>query len=215
MRSAYIHSDVDTLDRVRIMDELRAGEFDVLVGVNLLREGLDLPEVSLVAILDADKEGFLRNERSLTQTVGRAARNVHGRAIMYADTITGSMRKCIDETERRRDKQMRYNAENGITPTQITKERTSLLDNEALQDTRQQYGAAIDRKISDYKIPAQSSGRVADGSHMDYNDKATLQAEIERAKVDMLAAAKQLDFIEAAHRRDYMLLLQERLEKLK
>ena len=214
VRSAYIHSDVDTLDRVRIMDELRAGEFDVLVGVNLLREGLDLPEVSLVAILDADKEGFLRNERSLTQTVGRAARNVHGRAIMYADTVTGSMRKCIEETERRRDKQMRYNAEHGITPTQIQKERTSLLDNEALQDTRRQYGAAIDRKISDYRIPAESSGRVADGSPLDYNDKATLQAEIERAKADMLASAKQLDFIEAAHKRDYMLLLEERLKTL-
>ena len=124
------------------------------------------------------------------------------------------MRRCIDETERRRDKQMRYNAENGITPTQITKERTSLLDNEALQDTRQQYGTAVDKKISGYKIPSESSGRVADGSRLDYNDKATLRAEIEKAKADMLAAAKQLDFIEAAHRRDYMLLLEERLKGL-
>ncbi len=217
VRSAYIHSDVDTLDRVRIMDELRAGEFDVLVGVNLLREGLDLPEVSLVAILDADKEGFLRNERSLTQTVGRAARNVHGRAIMYADTITGSMRKCIDETERRRDKQMRYNAAHNITPTQINKGRSSLLDNEVLQDTRQQYGSAIEKKLhGEYDIPASgSASRVADGERLDYNDINVLRAEIEKAQTEMLAAAKQLDFLEAAHKRDYMLLLQERLEKLK
>ncbi len=215
IRCAYIHSDVDTLDRVRIMDELRAGTYDVLVGVNLLREGLDLPEVSLVAILDADKEGFLRNERSLTQTVGRAARNVHGRAIMYADTITRSMQRTIDETERRRLKQMRYNQEHGITPQQVVKGRSSLLDNEQLTDTRtafaaQQRGAGV----PDESLYA-STMHVADTTTIDYKrpkyTRESLEAEIATTKQRMLAAAKQLDFVEAGQLRDYMLMLSEKL----
>lgn len=213
IRSAYIHSDVETLDRVKIMDELRAGVFDVLIGVNLLREGLDLPEVALVAILDADKEGFLRNERALTQTVGRAARNVNGRAIMYADNITGSMQRCIDETERRRIKQMRFNQENGITPKQIVKSRNSLLDNEELRIV------ADSTSMPDFKTSAKKNGKPS-GSGKASNDESDvlssaplLQAEIDRTKQKMLEAAKQLDFIEAANLRDYMLMLQVRLEE--
>ena len=218
---AYIHSDVDTLDRVRIMDELREGTYDVLVGVNLLREGLDLPEVSLVAILDADKEGFLRNERSLTQTVGRAARNVHGRAIMYADTITGSMRRCIDETERRRMKQMHYNEENGITPKQIVKQRKSLLDNEQLSDTRTAFQAQKQQADLPQMDESLYNLQVADGSLPQATRRLQpitaefLQAEIEKTKQKMLAAAKALDFMEAANLRDYMLMLSEKLEHLK
>lgn len=229
VRSAYIHSDVDTLDRVRIMDELRDGTFDVLVGVNLLREGLDLPEVSLVAILDADKEGFLRDERSLTQTVGRAARNVHGRAIMYADTITGSMQRTIDETERRRNKQMRYNAEHGIVPQQIVKGRNTLLDNEQLQETRAMFSAVLEptgngtatnpkgsapRKGAQYQLDNNQSSKVADSGGIDYQNVEQVKAEIEKTKNEMFAAAKALDFMEAAHKRDYMLMLEERLERI-
>jgi len=229
VRSAYIHSDVDTLDRVRIMDELRDGTFDVLVGVNLLREGLDLPEVSLVAILDADKEGFLRDERSLTQTVGRAARNVHGRAIMYADTITGSMQRTIDETERRRNKQMRYNAEHGIVPQQIVKGRNTLLDNEQLQETRAMFSAVLEptgngtatnpkgsapRKGAQYQLDNKQSSKVADSGGIDYQNVEQVKAEIEKTKNEMFAAAKALDFMEAAHKRDYMLMLEERLERI-
>lgn len=211
VRSAYIHSDVDTLDRVRIMDELREGVYDVLVGVNLLREGLDLPEVSLVAILDADHEGFLRNEKSLTQTIGRAARNVHGRAIMYADSITRSMQNTIDETERRRMKQMRYNQEHGLTPKQIIKPRNSLLDNEQLTETRAAFDA---QKAQPYKFDKKMESKVADASgvtRIDLSDPAVLKAEIEKARNRMMAAAKELDFMEAARLRDYMLALEERL----
>lgn len=218
---AYIHSDVDTLDRVRIMDELREGVYDVLVGVNLLREGLDLPEVSLVAILDADKEGFLRNERSLTQTVGRAARNIHGRAIMYADTITRSMQRCIDETERRRLKQMHYNEEHNIVPRQITKPRKSLLDNEQLTDTRN----AFDKQRHQGSYPTLQAGELLTKLHVADDTTAIpappqptrqeLQAEIDKTKQRMLAAAKALDFMEAANLRDYMLMLSEKLQHLK
>lgn len=217
VRSSYIHSEVDTLDRVRILDELRAGEIDVVIGVNLLREGIDLPEVSLVAILDADKEGFLRNETSLTQTVGRAARNLNGKAIMYADTITKSMQRTIDETERRRAKQMRYNIEHGITPKQIVKGRNTLLDNEQLKETREMFGAVpeLAAKQKTGKAAKQKSlSIVADGSTIDYQSVPDLKKEIEKTREAMLAAAKALDFLEAAHKRDYMLMLQERLDKL-
>ena len=174
-----------------------------------------------MAILDADKEGFLRNERSLTQTVGRAARNVHGRAIMYADTITGSMRRCIDETERRRMKQMHYNEENGITPTQIVKPRKSLLDNEQLTDTRTAFEAQkqtkkpqLDESIYNLQV-ADDSRPGHDRNRLQPLTKEFLQAEIEKTKQKMLAAAKSLDFMEAANLRDYMLMLSEKLEHLK
>ena len=215
VRCSYIHSDVDTLDRVRIMDELREGVHDVLVGVNLLREGLDLPEVSLVAILDADKEGFLRNERSLTQTVGRAARNIHGRAIMYADSITGSMQRTIDETERRRLKQMRYNEEHGITPKQIIKPRKSLLDNEQLAETRALF--ELQKKpaqVADETLMSYHASSSASGKQKAAESPEMLKAEIDRVKEKMLAAAKALDFMEAANLRDYMLMLTEKYEKM-
>lgn len=218
VRSAYIHCDVDTLDRVRIMDELREGVYDVLVGVNLLREGLDLPEVSLVAILDADKEGLFRNDRALTQTIGRAARNVHGRAILYADTISGAMQRTIDETERRRTKQMKFNEEHGIVPNQIVKGRKSLLDNDQLTDTRSAFEA---QKKKDYLTEDSLTNlQVADTSSPMTNrrmpvTRTWLEAEIEKTKQKMLAAAKQLDFIEASNLRDYMLMLSEKLESYK
>ena len=198
IRCRYIHSDVDTIERVEIMEDLRNGVFDVLVGVNLLREGLDLPEVSLVAIIDADKEGFLRSARSLTQTAGRAARNVNGKVIMYADKVTKSMQLTIDETNRRREKQLKYNEVNGITPQQIVKAHKSIL------------GRDIGRKSSPkpYYIEPQKADIAADPvvQHM---SPIALQKAIDKAKKAMEAAAKQLDFIEAARYRDEMIALQE------
>jgi excinuclease ABC subunit B len=227
IHSTYMHSDVDTLDRVHILDELRAGTFDVLIGVNLLREGLDLPEVSLVAILDADKEGFLRNARSLTQTAGRAARNVHGRVIFYADRITESMQRTMDETARRRLKQMAYNEEHHLVPQPITKGRQSLLDNEELAQTRSQFGQNVGPqstgksvgKSLGYKESYDTYQSVAAPATVaeaetDYASIPKLQQAIAAAKESMLRAARDLDFIEAAHQRDYMLSLEERIEKL-
>ncbi len=202
IRTNYIHSDVDTLERVQIMDDLRAGRFDVLVGVNLLREGLDLPEVSLVAILDADKEGFLRSHRSLTQTVGRAARNVHGKAIMYADRITESMQKTIDETNRRREKQLRYNEEHGIVPRQIKKGRkmTDLINANAEAHTESRA----------YVEPEERT--VAADPIMEYMTRDQLEKSIARTRKLMQEAAKKLDFIEAAQYRDEMLRMEELLK---
>ncbi len=202
IRTNYIHSDVDTLERVQIMDDLRAGMFDVLVGVNLLREGLDLPEVSLVAILDADKEGFLRSHRSLTQTVGRAARNVNGKAIMYADRITESMQKTIDETNRRREKQLRYNEEHHITPQQIKKARkmTDLIqaNNEAQAENRAY-------------IVEEKTLKVADPI-LEYMNREQLEKSIAKTRKQMQEAAKNLDFVAAAHFRDEMLRMEELLQ---
>ena len=195
IRCRYIHSDVDTLERVEIMQDLRKGLFDVLVGVNLLREGLDLPEVSLVAILDADKEGFLRSHRSLTQTVGRAARNVNGKAIMYADNITKSMQKTIDETLYRRDKQQTYNLKNKITPTALNKS----LDNALSKNSVATYA----QELSDRKA-AEAKNR--------YLSKEEVEKKIRESRKAMEAAAKELDFIEAARLRDEIKSLQNQLQ---
>jgi excinuclease ABC subunit B len=202
----YIHSDIETLERVEIMRDLRMGVFDVLVGVNLLREGLDLPEVSLVAILDADKEGFLRSERSLTQTAGRAARNINSKVIMYADKVTNSMQKTIDETLRRRDKQMEYNIKNGITPTQIIKNTQSILGQTAVADSK---------KYSNKVYYDKEEINIAADPLVAYMNPEQIKKMIDSSKKNMENAVKELDFIAAARFRDeisqYKTLLESRL----
>jgi excinuclease ABC subunit B len=200
IRCRYIHSDVDTLERVQIMENLRKGLFDVLVGVNLLREGLDLPEVSLVAILDADKEGFLRNTRSLTQTAGRAARNVNGLVIMYADKVTQSMEQTISETNRRREKQLAYNEKNGITPTQVIKSNRAILSGEELKPAASYYAEPVEISIAADPV-------------LQYMSVPELQKAISREKNAMEAAAKALDFVAAASHRDEMYALQKLVEQ--
>jgi excinuclease ABC subunit B len=199
IRCRYIHSDVDTLERVEIMRDLRLGAFDVLVGVNLLREGLDLPEVSLVAILDADKEGFLRSERSLTQTAGRAARNINSKVIMYADTITESMQRTIYETYRRREKQLTYNMEHGITPTPIIKSVEAILGQTAVADTR--------TKGSRPYIEKEYTDAAADPV-IGYMTKEQLEKAIAKVKKSMESAVKELDFIQAAKYRDELFTME-------
>lgn len=215
IKTAYIHSDVDTMDRVRILDDLRAGTYDVLVGVNLLREGLDLPEVSLVAILDADKEGFLRSHRSLTQTVGRAARNLNGEVIMYADKITDSMRQTIDETERRRTLQLAYNEEHNITPTAIIKARNAIVGHETEQ------GKSTSHRDSSRKSQAviyseefSTTVDIAADPVIPYMNSEELQRSITRMRQQMLEAAKKMEFIEAARLRDEVLKMETRLKTM-
>ncbi|MGE9310761.1 excinuclease ABC subunit UvrB [Niabella sp. CJ426] len=210
IKSKYIHSEVDTLERVEILRQLRLGEIDVLVGVNLLREGLDLPEVSLVAILDADKEGFLRNEKSLTQTAGRAARNVDGKVIFYADTMTGSMQRTIDETNRRREKQIAYNIEHNITPRTVVKSKedvfkqTSVLDIKGF-DEKEPLAIGFDEDLV----------TVAAEEEVVYKTIPQMEKAIAKTKKDMEKAARDLDFMEAAKLRDEMFRLQKELEAMK
>ena len=229
IKCAYIHSDVETMDRIQIIDDLRAGVVDVLVGVNLLREGLDLPEVSLVAIIDADKEGFLRSHRSLTQTAGRAARNLNGLVIMYADKITESMQRTIDETERRRSLQLKFNEEHGITPQAIIKARNLIIgkevdeididnENRAKKKGKKYEFTGTGTISEELKRQCQAEFMPAAGIAADpvvqYMGRNEMERAIERLRSDMVAAAKKMDFIEAAQIRDQLLKMEERLKQL-
>ena len=229
IKCAYIHSDVETMDRIQIIDDLRAGVVDVLVGVNLLREGLDLPEVSLVAIIDADKEGFLRSHRSLTQTAGRAARNLNGIVIMYADKITESMQRTIDETERRRSLQLKFNEEHGITPQAIIKARNLIIgkevdeididnENRAKKKGKKYEFTGTGAISEELKRQCQAEFMPAAGIAADpvvqYMGRNEMERAIERLRGDMVAAAKKMDFIEAAQIRDQLLKMEERLKQL-
>ena len=229
IKCAYIHSDVETMDRIQIIDDLRAGVVDVLVGVNLLREGLDLPEVSLVAIIDADKEGFLRSHRSLTQTAGRAARNLNGIVIMYADKITESMQRTIDETERRRSLQLKFNEEHGITPQAIIKARNLIIgkevdeidiDNENRSKKKgKKYeftgtGAISEELKRQCQAEFMPAAGIAADPVVQYMGRNEMERAIERLRSDMVAAAKKMDFIEAAQLRDQLLKMEERLKQL-
>ena len=207
VKAKYVHSDIDALERVEILRELRLGVIDVLIGVNLLREGLDLPEVSLVAILDADKEGFLRDERSLTQTAGRAARNVNGLVIFYADKITNSMQRAMDETDRRREKQIKYNIEHNITPTTIIKSIEEINKQTGVLEIKEESG----KKYFEY---IENSPSIAAEEMVEYKTKASIQKAIADTKKQMEAAAKALDFIEAARLRDVMFALQKEMGEM-
>jgi excinuclease ABC subunit B len=209
IKSKYIHSEVDTLERVEILRQLRLGEIDVLVGVNLLREGLDLPEVSLVAILDADKEGFLRNERSLTQTAGRAARNVDGLVIFYADKMTESMQRTIDETNRRREKQIEFNEAHGITPKTIFKSRQQVFAQTSVLDIK-----GYDEKNPYALAGEQDLVTVAAEEEAEYKTIPQMEKAVSRIKKEMEKAARDLDFMEAARLRDQMFLLQKKLKEM-
>ncbi len=233
IKTAYIHSDVDTMDRIKILDGLRAGTFDVLIGVNLLREGLDLPEVSLVAILDADKEGFLRSHRSLTQTVGRAARNLNGEVVMFADTITDSMRQTIEETERRRRLQLAYNEEHGITPQAIVKARNAIvgmeLDEVEFDAQRMAYGGGKRKGKGKNEVTTGRSHRTQDtpysyeySTSVDiaadpvtaYMTSEEMQRSVNRLREQMVAAAKEMEFMTAARLRDEIIKLELRIEAM-
>jgi excinuclease ABC subunit B len=210
IKSKYIHSDVDTLERVEILRDLRLGIIDVLVGVNLLREGLDLPEVSLVAIMDADKEGFLRNEKSLTQTAGRAARNADGLVIFYADKITASMQKTMDETQRRREKQIAYNITHNITPTTIIKTTDQVMAQGSVLDVK-----GYDPSKPYTALEEISTSSIAAEEIQEYQTIPQMEKAILKVKKQMEKAAKELDFMEAARLRDIMFAMKEQLETMK
>jgi excinuclease ABC subunit B len=225
IKTAYIHSDVDTMDRIKIIDDLREGVYDVLIGVNLLREGLDLPEVSLVAILDADKEGFLRNHKSLTQTAGRAARHLNGEVIMYADKITESMQLTIDETERRRALQLAYNEKHGIVPKAIVKARNAVIGHEDEEEVESRFKSKQQKAKDKRSVGKKTAAKIYDMEFsndvdiaadpiMPYMNANELQRHIDQLRSEMVTAAKAMEFMEAARLRDEILKMEERLQTM-